>query len=101
MQRIFTPVGSNITEVLISLPGSGGATPATVSGFGVVFSDVDQPTSTKMEFFGLNGALLNTFFAPVDTVTDGGFSFYRSARQRGRADRPRADHHGEHCPRSD
>ena len=36
--RIFTPVGSNITDVTFSLPGSMGATPATVAGFGAVFS---------------------------------------------------------------
>src|SRR5688572_2235395 len=31
--RIFTPLGSNITDVTFSLPGTSGATPATVSGF--------------------------------------------------------------------
>jgi hypothetical protein len=76
LNRIFTPVGSNITDVLISIPGSGGATPASVSGFGAVFSDVDSPTSTKLEFFGIDGALLNSFFAPVDTVAVGGLSFF-------------------------
>src|SRR6266496_5429835 len=41
--RLFTPVGSNITDALFFVPGSGGNTPATVSGFGAVFTDIDQP----------------------------------------------------------
>jgi hypothetical protein len=39
--RLFTPIGSNITDGSFSIPGTGGTTPAGVSGFGVVFSDVD------------------------------------------------------------
>ena len=41
--RLFTPVGSNITEALVFVPGTNGAVRATVSGFGAVFTDVDQP----------------------------------------------------------
>ena len=41
--RLFTPVGSNITEALFFIPGTNGATLATVKGFGAVFTDVDQP----------------------------------------------------------
>src|SRR5919106_947980 len=41
--RLFTPVGSNITEALFFVPGTNGAIPATVTGFGAVFTDVDQP----------------------------------------------------------
>jgi hypothetical protein len=41
--RLFTPVGSNITEALFFRPGSNGTVPATVTGFGAVFTDVDQP----------------------------------------------------------
>src|SRR5262249_19765837 len=67
-KRLFTPVGSNITEALFFIPGSSGNTQATVKGFGVVFSDVDQPdgsgpgqkngnrgASTIVEFFGADG----------------------------------------------
>ena len=60
--RLFTPVGSNITEGLFFVPGSNGGHPATVSGFGAVFTDVDRPTgsgparnrraSTLIEYFG-------------------------------------------------
>ena len=41
--RLFTPVGSNITEASFSIPGTNGNAPATVRGFGAVFTDVDQP----------------------------------------------------------
>ena len=54
-QRLFTPVGSNITDATFSVSGSNGATPATVRGFGAVFSDVDTANQTKMEFFGVGG----------------------------------------------
>src|SRR6478609_4610664 len=62
--RLFTPVGSNITEASFSIPGTNGNAPATVRGFGAVFTDVDQPdgsllsaaranrASTLIEYFG-------------------------------------------------
>src|SRR6058998_2609857 len=60
--RLFTPVGSRITEGLFFVPGSNGGHPATVSGFGAVFTDVDRPVgsgpernrraSTLIEYFG-------------------------------------------------
>jgi hypothetical protein len=74
-QRIFTPVGSNITDVTFSLPGSMGATPATVAGFGAVFSDVDLPNATQMEFFDLGGASIYSKAVPQDTAVDAGLSF--------------------------
>jgi hypothetical protein len=76
--RLFTPVGSNITEALFFVPGSQGTVKATVRGFGAVFTDVDQPdgsgpgqklgnrgSSTLMEFFDLNGRLLYSSFVPA------------------------------------
>src|SRR5262245_30740127 len=39
--RLFAPIGSNITNAVFSIPGTGGTTPAGVIGFGAVFSDVD------------------------------------------------------------
>jgi hypothetical protein len=39
--RLFAPIGSNITDGVFSIPGTGGTELAGVSGFGVVFSDVD------------------------------------------------------------
>ena len=86
--RMFTPVGSNITEALFFLPGSDGSIPATVTGFGAVFTDVDQPdgsgpsekrgnrgASTLMEFFGVNGELLFSSFVPA-SPGDGNQSFF-------------------------
>jgi hypothetical protein len=70
--RLFTPLGSNITNTMFSVPGSGGAEPATVSGFGAVFTDVDFANTTSIQFFNSNGASLGTFFVPT---ADNGLSF--------------------------
>jgi hypothetical protein len=87
-KRLFTPVGSNITNALFFVPGTGGNTAATVKGFGVVFTDVDQPdgsgpgqkngnrgASTLVEFFGVDGQLLYSSFVPA-SPGDAGFSFF-------------------------
>jgi hypothetical protein len=60
--RLFAPVGSRRTEGLFFVPGTNGGDPATVRGFGAVFTDVDRPTgsgparnrqaSTLIEYFG-------------------------------------------------
>ncbi len=73
--RIFTPIGSNITDATFSLPGSNGAIPATVAGFGAVFSDVDTTNTTRMEFFDLGNNSIFTLNVPPDTVGDAGLSF--------------------------
>jgi hypothetical protein len=73
-QRIFTPVTSNITDVTFSVPGTMGATAATVAGFGAVFSDVDLPNVTRLEFFGSSGEQILSLNALPGT-TDGSFSF--------------------------
>ena len=86
--RLFTPVGSNITDALFFIPGTNGAAPATVSGFGAVFTDVDQPdgsgpsqkhgnrrASTLMEYFGTDGKLLFSSFVPA-SPGDGSLSFF-------------------------
>jgi hypothetical protein len=99
--RLFTPVGSNITNGLFFLPGSNGTVRATVTGFGAVFSDVDQQdgsgpgkkhereggereeeerrgnrgASTLVEFFDADGELLFSSFVPA-SPGDGGFSFF-------------------------
>jgi len=73
--RLFTPVGSNITDVTFFIPGTNGASPAAVSAFGAVFSDVDTSTSTRLDFFGLNNTLLTTLFAPAGTVANQSLSF--------------------------
>jgi hypothetical protein len=94
--RLFTPVGSNITEALFFVPGANpnlqpGTNPehpATVRGFGAVFTDVDQPdgsgpgkkkgnrgASTLMEYFDADGKLLFSSFVPA-SPGDGSLSFF-------------------------
>jgi hypothetical protein len=85
--RLFSPIGSNVTEVEFSVPGSNGNTPATSIGFGVVFTDVDSPdgsrlrdrtgnrhASTLIEYYGTHGNLLFTSSAPA-SPGDGNLSF--------------------------
>lgn len=60
-QRLFTALGSNITDVSFFLPGT--TNPAFVSAFGAVFSDVDLANTTSLQFFDPGDALLGTFFA--------------------------------------
>ena len=62
--RLFTPLDSNITEGTFSVPGTAGTAPATVSGFGAVFSDVDLMNTTFIEYFAADGHSLGRFFAP-------------------------------------
>jgi hypothetical protein len=72
-QRLFTPIGSNITEVTFFLPGTD--TPALTTGFGAVFSDVNVAGSTFIEFFDVNGASLGKYDAPAIVGEDENFSF--------------------------
>jgi len=74
-QRIFTPLGSNVTDVTFFVPGTGGAIPASVSGFGAVFTDVDLANSTSLEFFGINGVSLFSMNVTPGTVSDASLSF--------------------------
>jgi hypothetical protein len=62
--RLFTPLDSNITDGIFSLPGTNGTLLATVSGFGAVFTDVDLVNTTSIEYFDANNASLGTFFVP-------------------------------------
>jgi hypothetical protein len=55
--RLFVPVGSNITDGTFFLPGTAGGVPATVSGFGAVFTDVDLADTTRIEFFDAGEAV--------------------------------------------
>ena len=83
--RLFTPVGSNITEARFFVPGTAGAEPATVSGFGAVFTDVDEPdgidphkqrgASTRLEYYDADDKLIFSSFVPA-SPGDGGLSFF-------------------------
>ena len=87
LSRLFTPVGSNITEASFSIPGTNGLAPATVRGFGAVFTDVDQPdgspsprlsnrrSNTLIDYFDGNGRLLFSSSVPA-SPGNGSFSFF-------------------------
>jgi hypothetical protein len=85
--RLFSPVGSHVTEMAFFVPG-GGNIPATSTGFGAVFSDVDQPdgsgpsgkrgnrgSSTLLEYYGTSGNLLFSSFVPA-SPGDASLSFF-------------------------
>lgn len=76
-QRLFTPIGSTTTIVDFFVPG-GGELPATVTGFGSVFTDVDRQDagkygrkykkykpSTVVQYFDVRGKLLYSSFVPT------------------------------------
>jgi hypothetical protein len=80
--RLFTAVGSRITESLFFVPGTNGVTAAAVTGFGAVFTDVDKPNgeksgknSTRIDYFDANGNLLFSAAVP-SSPGDGGLSFF-------------------------
>jgi len=54
-ERLFTALESNLVETTFFVPGSVEA--ATVTGFGVVFTDVNRAGSTKIEFVNARGAV--------------------------------------------
>jgi hypothetical protein len=55
--RLFIALNTNEMDVVFNVPGNA-AVPAGVTGFGAVFTDVDSATSTRMQFFAPDGALL-------------------------------------------
>jgi hypothetical protein len=86
--RLFSAIGSNITDVTFVVPGAGNGQPATVSGFGSVFTDVDQPhgsltgqingdgpSSTLIEYFGVDNKLLFSSSVPASQGR-GSLSFF-------------------------
>jgi hypothetical protein len=67
--KTFAAVGSPIIDVTFQV--AGGTAPALVSGFGVVFADVDQAGAAKIEVFDKGGKKLGTFVAPVRSDATG------------------------------
>jgi hypothetical protein len=57
------------------MPGRNPSSPATVSGFGAVFTDVDRAGSTAIEYFGADNRLLFSSFVPA-SPGDGSLSFF-------------------------
>ena len=68
--RLFTPLGSNITDVLFFRPGTDIA--ATTSAFGAVFTDVDLAATTSLEYFNRADESIGKVFVPP---ADNGLSF--------------------------
>jgi hypothetical protein len=69
-ERLFSPTGgSNLVVITFFVPGTD--TPATVRGFGAVYTDVDT-THTAFEYFDKDGNSLGNFETPI---ADNGLSF--------------------------
>jgi hypothetical protein len=69
-ERLFSPIGSNVVNLTFRVPGTN--TPALVTGFGAVYTDIDKKKNTAFQYFDKRGRLLGKFAAPV---SKGGFSF--------------------------
>ena len=72
-ERLFTPLGSNVLDVHFFIPGSD--VPATTTGFGVVFTDVDLSDSASIEFYDRWDNLLGRHFAEAGPTEDASLSF--------------------------
>src|SRR6266496_5403915 len=70
-QRLFTALGSTVLDVNFFVPGS--TTPATTSGFGAVFTDVDVASTTSIQYFDSLNVSLGTF--PLGSSSSGGLCF--------------------------
>lgn len=68
-EKLFSPIGSNLVVLTFFVPGTN--TPATVRGFGAVYTDVDTD-HTAFEYFDVNGKSLGQFETPI---ADSGLSF--------------------------
>lgn len=72
-QRLFTARNTHLLEVTFFIPGT--KIPATVNGFGIVFTDVDSATGgdrSLIRVYGADGRQLSAASAPV---LDNGLSF--------------------------
>jgi hypothetical protein len=66
---MFSAVGRNV--ILVSFQVAGTLTPAGVTGFGVVFVDVDLDHTTSIELFDKDGKSLGRFDAPTRSDANG------------------------------
>ena len=86
--RLFSPVGSRVTESVFFVPGTAGGVRASVKGFGAVFTDVDQQDghgedfrrergrdNTVIEYLDSYGRVLFRSNVPA-SPGDGGQSFF-------------------------
>jgi len=68
-EKLFSPIGSNLVVITFFVPGTD--TPATVRGFGAVYTDVDTQ-HTAFEYFDKDGNSLGQYQTPI---ADNGLSF--------------------------
>jgi hypothetical protein len=61
--RLFTAIHSKVVNVHFFVPGT--STPATTSGFGSVFTDVDRAGKTQIKYFDERNRPLATFDVPA------------------------------------
>jgi len=83
--HLFTSVDSKVTEAVFFIPGTKGGEPATVTGFGSVFTDVDRPGgsgkkggtrgSTRLQYFDADGKVLFSSSVPA-SPGDASLSFF-------------------------
>ena len=75
-QKLFTPLSGNVCDIIFFVPLTGSAVagnvPATVSGFGLVFADVDIAGTTALQAFDANDVSIGAFAA---SPSAGGLSF--------------------------
>jgi hypothetical protein len=62
-QRLFTAIDSKVVDVRFFEPGS--STPATTTGFGSVFTDVDRSGKTQIRYFDERNHPLAKFDVPA------------------------------------
>jgi hypothetical protein len=67
--KIFAAVGSNVLDMTFRVAGT--TTPAVVNGLGVVFTDVDTPGATSLDYYAADGRLLGHFAAPTRSDATG------------------------------
>lgn len=72
-ERLFTPIGSTITEVSFFDPADQ-STPTVTNGFGAVFTDIDLEGGSFIQVFDANDNLIETLIPGV-SGGDQGLSF--------------------------
>jgi hypothetical protein len=66
---MFSAVFGHVIDAVFQVPGA--VTPALVTGFGAVFSDVDVAQSSSIELMDKDGRSLGKFFAPTRSDANG------------------------------
>lgn len=88
--KSFANISSSLWDVEFQVPSKTDG--AFIKGFGIVFSDVDLPNSTSLEFFNENKSL-GKFFVPAKNGSN--FSFLGVYFKNEKVTRITVDHDGE------